>query len=94
MEAQALQFFIACVTAAGFGIAIAAIGCGLAQGMGLKAAVEGIARNPESSGKITVTMLIGLAMIESLCIYALVVSLILIYAAPMSATVTELLTKS
>ena len=60
--AQALQFFIACVTAAGFGIAVAAFGCGLAQGMGLKAAVEGIARNPESSGKVTVTMLIGLGM--------------------------------
>lgn len=84
MEAQALQFFIACVTAAGFGIAVAAFGCGIAQGLGLKAAVEGIARNPESSGKVTVTLLIGLAMIESLTIYALVVSLILIYANPVS----------
>ena len=49
MEAQALQFFIACATAAGFGIAIAAFGCGIGQGLGLKSAVEGIARNPESS---------------------------------------------
>ena len=31
MEAKALEFFIACVTAAGFGIAIAAFGCGLDQ---------------------------------------------------------------
>ncbi|MBS3758401.1 MAG: ATP synthase F0 subunit C [Desulfobacterales bacterium] len=91
MEAQALQYFIAAVTAAGFGIAIAAFGCGIAQGLGLRAAVEGIARNPESSGKVTVTMLIGLAMIESLCIYALVISLILIYAAPMTSTVTKIL---
>ena len=68
-----MEFFVACAFAAGFGIAIAAFGCCLGQGMGLKAAVEGIARNPESSGKVTVTMLIGLAMIESLCIYALVV---------------------
>ena len=51
MEAQALQFFIAAVTAAGFGIAIAAFGCGIGQGIGLRSAVEGIARNPESSGK-------------------------------------------
>ena len=65
METKALEFFIACVTAAGFGIAIAAFGCGIAQGIGLRAAVEGIARNPESSGKVTVTMLIGLALIES-----------------------------
>jgi len=79
MEAQALQYFIAAVTAAGFGIAIAAFGCGIAQGLGLRSAVEGIARNPESSGKVTVTMLIGLAMIESLCIYALVISLLLLF---------------
>ena len=91
MEAEALKFFIACVTTAGFGIAIAAFGCGIAQSLGLKAAVEGIARNPESSGKVTVTMLIGLAMIESLCIYALVVALIIIYATPMAGTVTTLL---
>ena len=96
MEAQAttaLSYFIACVTAAGFGIAIAAFGCGIAQGLGLKSAVEGIARNPEASGKVTVTMLIGLAMIESLCIYALVVALILIYAAPFTETVTNMVAK-
>ena len=86
-----MEFFIASVYAAGFGIAIAAFGCGLAQGMGLKSAVEGIARNPESSGKVTVTMLIGLAMIESLCIYALVVSLILIYAHPQAATIAGMI---
>jgi F-type H+-transporting ATPase subunit c len=91
MEAQAINFFIACVTAAGFGIAIAAFGCGIGQGMGLKSAVEGIARNPESSGKVTVTMLIGLAMIESLCIYALVVALILIYAHPHASTIATIL---
>ena len=82
MEATALSFFIACVTAAGFGIAIAAFGCGIGQGIGLKSAVEGIARNPESSGKVTVTMLIGLALIESLCIYALVVALLLLFKLP------------
>ncbi|MCP4164041.1 MAG: ATP synthase F0 subunit C [Deltaproteobacteria bacterium] len=77
-----MEFFIASVCAAGFAIAIAAAGCGIGQGIGLKAAVEGIARNPESSGKVTVTLLIGLALIESLCIYALVVSLILIFMHP------------
>ena len=65
MGAEALQFFIACVTAAGFGVGIAAFGCGIGQGIGVRGAVEGIARNPESSGKVTVTMLIGLAMVES-----------------------------
>ena len=92
MEQKALEFFIMSVTAAGFGIAIAASFCGIAQGLGLKAAVEGIARNPEASGKVTVTMLIGLAMIESLCIYALVISLILIYAHPQAAAIAKLFT--
>mmetsp|Transcript_18354 Transcript_18354/g.8553 ORF Transcript_18354/g.8553 Transcript_18354/m.8553 type:complete len:94 (-) Transcript_18354:123-404(-) len=90
MEEQALRFFSACVIAAGFGIGIAAFGCGIGQGFGLKDAVSGIARNPESSGKVTVTLLIGLAMIESLCIYALVVALILIYAHPQAASIAAL----
>jgi F-type H+-transporting ATPase subunit c len=90
---QALNFFIASVIAAGFGIAIAAFGCGIGQGLGLKNAVEGIARNPEASGKITVTLLIGLAMIESLCIYALVISLILIFAHPQAAAIAALFAK-
>ena len=90
MEAKALDFFIMCVTVAGFGLTVAACVCGIAQSIGLKAAVEGIARNPESSGKVTVTMLIGLAMIESLCIYSLVISLILIYAHPQAGAIAAL----
>jgi F-type H+-transporting ATPase subunit c len=85
------KLFAATVTAAGFGIGIAAFGTGLAQGIAVKGAVEGTARNPEASGKITVNMLIGLAMIESLCIYALVISLILIYAYPMATPVAKAL---
>jgi len=79
-----LNFFLYSAIAAGFGIAIAAFGCGLGQGMAIKSSVEGVARNPEASGKVTVTMLIGLALIESLCIYALVVALILIFANPVA----------
>ncbi len=83
-KSSALHFFLYSAIAAGLAVAIAAHGCGIGQGMAVKGAVEGIARNPEASGKVTVTMLIGLAMIESLTIYALVVSLILIYANPVS----------
>ena len=90
MEVAAMKILVACVTAAGFGIGIAAFGCGIGQGLGLRSAVEGIARNPESSGKVTVTLLIGLAMIESLCIYALVIALILIYAHPQAAAIAGL----
>jgi F-type H+-transporting ATPase subunit c len=86
-----MEFFVACALAAGFGIGIAAFGCGIGQGLGLKGAVEGIARNPEAAGKIQVSMILGLAFIESLCIYALVIALILLYAAPMTGTVSKML---
>jgi len=84
-----LKFFSILVFAAGFGIAIAAFGGSIGQGWGLKSSTEGIARNPEASGKITVTMLIGLAMIESLVIYTLVVELILLYAYPMAKPIAK-----
>ena len=88
---EVIQLFIALATGAGFCIAIAAFGCGLGQGMGLKAGVEGVARNPEASGKVTVTMLIGLAMIESLCIYALVISFMLMGRIPALDVLAKLL---
>jgi F-type H+-transporting ATPase subunit c len=65
--------------AAGLGMGIAAHGTGLGQGKAIGSAVEGISRNPSASGKISTTMIIGLALIESLAIYALVVSLILLF---------------
>lgn len=71
---------IAIGTAIGMGLA--ALGCGIGMGLGLRGACEGTARNPDVSGKITVTMLIGLAMIESLAIYTLVVDLIILFANP------------
>lgn len=75
-------FFISVAIASAFGMAIAAAGTGLAQSNAIRGAVEGIARNPGASGKILTTMLIGLAMIESLAIYALVIALILLFANP------------
>lgn len=66
----------------GVGIGLAALGTGIGQGIGLGGACQGVARNPGASGKITTTLIIGLAMIESLAIYALVVVLILIFVNP------------
>ncbi|CAM2067838.1 ATP synthase subunit c [Sulfidibacter corallicola] len=56
-----------------FSMAIAAGICGLAQGKAIHAACEGIARNPGAAGNIRTTMIIGLALIESLALYTLVV---------------------
>ncbi|MBQ7618119.1 MAG: ATP synthase F0 subunit C [Desulfovibrio sp.] len=71
--------------AASLGIGIAACGCGVGMGLGLKGACEGVARNPEVSGKITGTMILAFAFIESLAIYALVISFILLYTNPLGA---------
>lgn len=59
--------------AALFAIAIAAFGGSIGMGLSISRAMEGIARNPEASGKIMTTMIIGLALIESLAIYTLVI---------------------
>ena len=85
-----LKYFTVSVFTAGFAIAFAAFGGSIGQGWSIKNAVEGIARNPESSGKVTVTLLIGIAMIESLVIYTLVIALILIYAHPQSGAIAAL----
>jgi F-type H+-transporting ATPase subunit c len=66
----------------GLAIGLAALGTGIGQGIGLSKACEGVARNPGVSGKITTTLIIGLAMIESLAIYALVVVLIILFMNP------------
>jgi len=64
--------------AAGLGIGIAALGGGIGQGRPAAAALDGIARNPGAAGQIRGPMILGLALIESLVIYALIISLLLV----------------
>ena len=64
---------------AGLALGLAAFGGALGQGKTAAAALEGIARNPAASEKIFTPMIIGLALIESLVLYALVVALIKIH---------------
>ena len=63
--------------ATGLAIGIAALGGAIGQGNAVRGAMDGISRNPGASGKIMTTLIIGLALIESLVIYALVISFIL-----------------
>jgi len=63
--------------AAGLAIGLAAFGGGLGQGRAAAAALEGIARNPGAAGQIRGPMILGLALIESLVIYALIIGLLL-----------------
>jgi len=80
--ASGVNLALVCLAAA-LSVGVAALGCGIGMGAGIGGACSGIARNPEASGKITVTMIIGLALIESLTIYGLVISLILLFANPL-----------
>ncbi len=63
--------------AAGFAIAIAALGGTTGQGRSVSAAVEGISRNPGAAARIQTAMILGLAMIESLVLFALVIAILL-----------------
>ena len=65
--------------AAGLSIGIAALGCGIGQGHTGRGALEGIARNPAAYSKIFTPMIIAFALIESLAIYALLVSLLALF---------------
>jgi F-type H+-transporting ATPase subunit c len=74
MEATALAYL-----AAGLGIGVAAFGTGIGMGFMVGKTVEGIARQPEASGLLRTTMIIGIAFIEALALYALVISFLLTF---------------
>ena len=88
-----MEFFAWCMLAAGLGMGLGSVGTGIGQGIAIRAACEGTARNPGASGKILTTMMIGLAMIESLAIYVFVVAMIILFANPFTEQVLELLAK-
>jgi F-type H+-transporting ATPase subunit c len=70
------------VIAAGVGMAIASGLCGLGQGRAVAAAVEAMGRQPGAAARIQTALIIGLALIESLAIYVLVVAMILLFVQP------------
>lgn len=63
---------------AGIAIGVAALGGALGQGKAATAALEGIARNPGASGKLFTPLILGLALIESLVIYAFVIAILIV----------------
>ena len=68
--------------AAALGVSVGAIGPALAEGRSVAAAMDAIARQPEAAGTISRTLFVGLAMIETMAIYCLVIALILLFANP------------
>jgi F-type H+-transporting ATPase subunit c len=76
------SFFLITVLTGGFAMAIGSAAAAFAQGKAVAAALDGIARQPSAAGRIQTAMIIGLAMIESLAIYVLLIALILFFANP------------
>lgn len=82
VQGNNVWYFVYTVLGASIAISIAALGGGIGQGIATAKAAEGVARQPEASGKIQTLLILGLAFIESLTIYALVIALILIFVNP------------
>ncbi|HVC50618.1 MAG TPA: F0F1 ATP synthase subunit C [Stellaceae bacterium] len=70
------------VIAAAFSVSIGSIGPAFAEGRAVAAALDAIARQPEAAGTISRTLFVGLAMIETVAIYCLVLALLLLFANP------------
>jgi F-type H+-transporting ATPase subunit c len=75
-------FAVGAMLAAGLSIGVAGLGVGVGMGNAINGATSAVGRNPGVQGKIMMTMMVGLAMAESVAIYALVISLVLLYANP------------
>lgn len=81
MDSITLVAIVSIITA-GLTMAIGAIGPALAEGRAVDAALKAIAQQPDITTPATRTLFVGLAMIESIAIYCLVIALILIFANP------------
>jgi F-type H+-transporting ATPase subunit c len=86
-----MLYFSLLVVAIGFGLALAASSCAFAQSKAIVSAMEGISRQPESGSTIQTSMIIGLAFMEALTIYALVISFMLLGKLPATEAVLEVL---
>ena len=70
------------ILAAALAVSFGAIGPALAEGRAVAAAMDAIARQPEAAGTLSRTLFVGLAMIETMAIYTLVIALLVLFANP------------
>lgn len=73
---------IVSIFSAAFAVGLGAIGPALGEGRAVASALDAIARQPEAAGTISRTLFVGLAMIETMAIYCLVIALLLLFANP------------
>lgn len=70
------------IVAAAIAVSFGAVGPALAEGRAIAAAMDAIARQPESAGTLSRTLFVGLAMIETMAIYCLVIAVLVLFANP------------
>ena len=87
-------YFMALAFALGLGVPVAVLGAGLGQGKAAAAALEGMARQPEQTGKIQTAMILALAFIESLVIFSLLVFFLMNSKLPDTAQVMKIMEAS
>lgn len=81
-KAEGTLYFVVSVLTGGFAMAIASAAAAIGQSRAIVAALDGIARQPNAAPRIQIAMIIGLALIESLAIYVLLIALIIFFANP------------
>jgi F-type H+-transporting ATPase subunit c len=82
MDSMTLIIVVSIITA-GFSVALGGYGPARAEGEALTKALDAIARQPEAANQIMRTLFVGMALIESIAIYAFVIALIIIFANPL-----------
>lgn len=88
-----MSYFAALAIAVGFALPVAVLSAAIGQGMIGGAAMSAIARQPEAASKIQLAMILALAFVESLVIYALVMFFLLQGKLPGTEKVLEILTQ-
>jgi F-type H+-transporting ATPase subunit c len=84
-----MLYFMALAFALGLGVPIAVLGAATGQGRAAAAALDSMARQPEMSSKIQTVMILSLAFIESLVIFALLVFFLLNGHIPDTAAILD-----
>lgn len=81
MNFQGLDTTAVSRAAAALAIGLGSLGPAIGIGLGVKAALEAIGRNPEAENAIRTTMIIGIGLAEAVAIYAFVIALVLAFTA-------------
>ncbi|MGD1069739.1 MAG: F0F1 ATP synthase subunit C [Bryobacteraceae bacterium] len=79
---KVIMIGVASIAMAALCMAVGALGPALAEGKAVAQALAAIAQQPDETASISRTLLIGLAMIESIAIYCFVIAIVLIFANP------------